>query len=55
MAYNLQLTYVQKNLKYMFLRLVFKEPDLKSFRLLVLVLDLNCFCFIQNFELQDEC
>jgi len=38
----------------MFLNLVFKEPDLQSFRHLVFVLDLNCFCFIQNFELQDE-
>lgn len=49
------LSMYKKNLKYMFLRLVFKEPDLKSFRHLVLVLDLNCFCFIQNFVLQDEC
>jgi len=45
----------KKNLKYIILRLVFKEPDLKSFRHLVLVLVLNCFCFIQNFVLQDEC
>jgi len=37
----------------MFLNLVFKEQDLQYFR--HLVLDLNCFCFIQNFELQDEC
>ena len=42
----------KRNLKDMFLRLIFKKPDLKSFH--HLVLDLNCFCFIQNFVLQDE-
>jgi len=32
------------------------KPDLQSFRLLVLVLvQFNCFCFIQNFEVQNEC